>query len=125
VIQILVEIGEHVNEDDPAVIENARKAGNALVGILNWILDYSKLAQSGADAQLSSVDVVSVCRTVTELHTAAASTKRIDFRSHLDLPPTGQSTVLIDDVKLFEIINNLVSNALKFTVFGWWSWGSD
>jgi len=34
------------------------------------------------------------------------------------LPPTGGSSVLVDEVKLFEIINNLVSNALKFTSSG-------
>ena len=49
---------------------------------------------------------------------AAAMAKGIDLRSRLDLPPTGESFVLVDEVKLFEIINNLVSNALKFTPIG-------
>ena len=41
-----------------------------------------------------------------------------DLRSRLDLPSTGDSFVFVDEVKLFEIINNLVSNALKFTPRG-------
>lgn len=36
----------------------------------------------------------------------------------LDLPPSGESWVLTDEVKLFEIVNNLLSNALTFTGFG-------
>lgn len=118
VLQILDMVGEHVTEDDRALIDKGRKAGNALLRILNSILDYSKLTCGGASISNSRIDIVEVCRTVTELHAAAAATKRIDLRSRLDLPPTGQSTVSVDEVKLFEIVNNLVSNALKFTSTG-------
>jgi signal transduction histidine kinase/ActR/RegA family two-component response regulator len=118
VLQILEVVGQHVNEEDRALIEKGRKAGNALLRILNSILDYSKTAHAGADVKVSKIDIVDVCRTVAELHTAAATAKGIDLRWRLDLPPTGESLVLVDEVKLFEIINNLVSNALKFTSTG-------
>ena len=118
VLQILEVVGQHVNEEDRALIDKGRKAGNALLRILNSILDYSKTAHAGADVNVSRTDIVDVCRTVAELHTAAATAKGIDLRSRLDLPPTGDSFVFVDEVKLFEIINNLVSNALKFTPIG-------
>jgi len=118
VLQILEVVGQHVNEEDRALIEKGRKAGNALLRILNAILDYSKSAHAGADVNVSRTDIVDVCRTVAELHAAAATAKGIDLRPRLDLPPTGGSLVLVDEVKLFEIINNLVSNALKFTSSG-------
>jgi signal transduction histidine kinase/ActR/RegA family two-component response regulator len=119
VLQILDVVGEHVNDDDRALIDKGRQAGNALLRILNSILDYSKLAHAGADLNVSRIDIIDVCRTVAELHSAAAAAKRIDLRRRLDLPPTGESFVLVDEVKLFEIINNLVSNALKFTSSGY------
>jgi signal transduction histidine kinase/AmiR/NasT family two-component response regulator len=118
VLQILDVVGEHVNEDDRALIDKARKAGHALLRILNSILDYSKLAHGNTDVNVARTDIVDVCRIVTELHTPAAVAKSIDLRSRLDMPPSGESLVLIDEVKLFEIINNLVSNALKFTCCG-------
>ena len=118
VLQILEVVGQHVTEEDRALIEKGRKAGNALLRILNSILDYSKTAHAGADVNVGRTDIVDVCRTVVELHTAAATAKGIDLRSRLDLPPTGDSFVFVDEVKLFEIINNLVSNALKFTPRG-------
>jgi len=118
VLQILEVVGQHVNEEDRALIDKGRRAGNALLRILNSILDYSKTAHAGADVNVSRIDIVNVCRTVADLHMATATAKGIDLRSRLDLPPTGESFVLVDEVKLFEIINNLVSNALKFTSNG-------
>lgn len=118
VMQILEVVGQHVNEEDRALIDKARRAGQALLRILNSILDYSKSAHAGAVVDANRIDIADICRTVTELHAAAAVAKGIDLRSRLDLPPTGESLVLIDDVKLFEIINNLVANALKFTSRG-------
>jgi signal transduction histidine kinase/ActR/RegA family two-component response regulator len=118
VLQILEVVGRHVNEEDRALIDKGRRAGNALLRILNSILDYSKTAHAGADVNVSSVDIGNICRTVADLHTAAAAAKGIDLRSRLDLPPTGESFVLVDEVKVFEIVNNLVSNALKFTSSG-------
>jgi len=119
VLQILDVVGEHANEDDRALIDKGRKAGQALLRILNSILDFSKLAHGATVLKIASVDIVDVCRTVYELHAAAAITKGVELRSRLDLPPTGQSSVLTDEVKLFEIVNNLASNALKFTDAGY------
>jgi len=118
VLQILDVVGEHVGEEDRVLIDKGRKAGKALLRILNSILDFSKTASGTSTVKIGPIDIVDVCRTVNELHAAAATTKGIELRSRLDLPPTGESTVLTDEVKLFEIVNNLVSNALKFTDSG-------
>ena len=75
VLQILEVVGQHVNEEDRALIDKGRKAGNALLRILNSILDYSKTAHAGADVNVSRTDIVDVCRTVAELHTAAAAAR--------------------------------------------------
>ncbi len=42
----------------------------------------------------------------------------LPLRCRSDLPASGESQLLVDEVKLFEIVNNLVSNALKFTRTG-------
>lgn len=119
VLQILDVVGDHAKDDDRLLIEQGRKSGHALLRILNSILDYSKLSHGAAGVEISAVDIADVCRTVLDLHVAAATTKGIDLRSQLDLPPGGASRVLTDEVKLFEIINNLLSNALKFTQVGY------
>jgi len=65
-----------------------------------------------------AIDIGDVCRTAIDLHLALATTKGIELCSRLDLPPSGESHVLLDEVKVFEIVNNLLSNALKFTQSG-------
>jgi len=118
VLQILELVGEHAGAEDRALTEKGRKAGQALLRILNSILDYAKLAHGTTPLNPTAIDVSEVCRVAVDLHSAAAATKGIELRSRLDLPATGESQVLVDEVKLFEIVNNLVANALKFTRAG-------
>ena len=108
----------HVGADDRTLIDKGRKSGQALMRILNSVLDYSKLAHGVFDLKSSDLDVADVCHTAMDLHAATASTKGIDLRSRLDLPLSEESWVLGDEGKVFEIINNLLSNALKFTEIG-------
>lgn len=50
-LQFLEVVGAHVGEDDRALIDKGRKSGQALMRILNTILDYSKLAHGVADSR--------------------------------------------------------------------------
>ena len=118
VLQILDMVGEHVGPDDRALIDKGRNSGQALLRILNSILDYAQLSHGAAVVNPTAIDVPDVCRIAIDLHTAAATAKGIDLRLRLDLPASGESQVMVDEVKLFEIVNNLVSNALKFTQAG-------
>jgi len=106
VLQILELVGEHAGAEDRALTEKGRKAGQALLRILNSILDYAKLTHGTTSLNPTAIDVSEVCRVAVDLHSAAAVTKGIELRSRLDLPATGESQVLIDEVKLFEIVNN-------------------
>ena len=119
VLQILEMVGEHVGPEDRALIDKGRNPGQALLRILNSILDHSQLSHGAAVINPTAIDVSDVCRIAIDLHTAAAMAKGIELRSRLDLPASGASQVMVDEVKLFEIVNNLVSNALKFTQSGY------
>lgn len=118
VLQILELVGTHAGPEDRALIDKGRSAGQALLRILNSILDYAKLSHGSTVLNPTAIEVSDVCRVAIDLHSAAAATKGIELRSRLDLPATGESRVLVDEVKLFEIVNNLVANALKFTRTG-------
>lgn len=117
VLQILELVSAGADPGQRALIDKGRHAGEALLRILNNILDYTKLSHQAAEVSASPVRITNICRTVIDLHAPAATGRGIELRSRLDIPADA-ATVMVDEVKLFEIVNNLVSNALKFTHAG-------
>ncbi|MDQ2733897.1 MAG: ATP-binding protein [Pseudomonadota bacterium] len=117
VLQILEVISKDASQENRILIQKGRSAGQALMRILNSILDYTKLAHGANALSPTVVSLQDVCTTVIDLHAAAASAKGIALQSRLDLDPK-LAYVDVDEVKLFEVVNNLVSNAIKFTSFG-------
>jgi signal transduction histidine kinase/CheY-like chemotaxis protein len=91
-------------------------SGKALLGILNDILDYSKI-ESGKlvleTVELNLEDLLDECVSVFTLH---ASDRRVSVSSLLE--PQVSKIVLGDPTRLRQIIINLLSNAFKFTQSG-------
>ncbi len=93
-----------------------RKAADHLNTLLSEILDLAK-AQAGAMPILPGDHAVRelVCTTV-DLFTISAEQKGLDLQLHVD--PAVPHTLRCDGVRLQQILNNLLSNALKFTEHG-------
>ena len=117
VLQILDVVAKDASQESRELIHKGRNAGQSLMRILNAILDYTKLAHGAETPNPSVVSLRATCETVVDLHAAAAAAKGISLQLRLDLVPE-LDHIEIDEVKLFEIINNLVSNAIKFTTSG-------
>ena len=118
VLQILELISDRASNSDRELIDKGQKAGHALLRILNGILDYAKLSHDGVTVRPTVTDLREICRTAAQLHEATAAVKALVLVADLDLPSEHAAHVLVDAVKLLEIINNLVANAIKFTVSG-------
>lgn len=114
VLQILETVATSASEADRALIQKGRSSGQALLRILNGILDYTKLTAEGSQVHCSVVSIPATCQTVAALHAPALAAKRLELRTRLDFVPQNEN-ICIDEVKLFEILNNLVSNAIKYT----------
>ena len=89
--------------------------GQYLVGLINDILDLSKIEASKLDLHCSSVNLVSVMRNVVAISIGLLKDKPIQIRQDLedDLP-----RVWADPMRLRQICLNLTSNAIKFTSTG-------
>ena len=91
-------------------------AGTALLGVLNDVLDYSKI--EAGHMQLESVpmslgEVLDKTRALFELQ---AEEKKL--RLSFEIAPQMPAVLLGDPLRLLQVINNLVGNALKFTRTG-------
>ncbi len=94
----------------------ALSSGRALLGILNDILDYSKIEAGRLDIDQTAFSVEKVLREVGDLFSARLAEKGIDL--FFDISPDMPAEVVGDPLRLHQVLANLVGNALKFTERG-------
>jgi signal transduction histidine kinase/CheY-like chemotaxis protein len=92
-----------------------RSSGEALMQVINGILDYSKIEAGKLVIDCVSFDLASVVDAVRVLLSPAAERKGIGFRVQMtrDLP-----RLMGDPFRLQQVLVNLAANAIKFTERG-------
>jgi len=92
-----------------------RNGGNLLV-IINDILDFSKFEAGTLQLEISKIEIKKLLDDIVESFSSQISEKNIllDYEIEKDLP----SSIFSDITRLTQILTNLVSNAIKFTVDG-------
>lgn len=99
-----------------AQLEMICKSGDALLELLNDILDFSRLESAGLNLEMAPVDVRPALQEVVDLYQASASAK--DVLLSLDVLAAVPVAVQTDRARLRQILLNLVGNAVKFTERG-------
>lgn len=96
--------------------QRIHSAGQGLLGLINDILDHSKLEAGELELDIAPCDVAEVAYEVVELLAIQAGAKDLDLGLHgvEDLPPA----LLLDEGRIRQILFNLMSNAIKFTQKG-------
>jgi len=84
-----------------------------LLCLLNDILDYSKIQSGKIAFEYIDFNITELISSVKQVHNLQAKGKKIDFSIKAD--PEIPAVLIGDPVRLTQILNNLISNALKFT----------
>lgn len=84
-----------------------------LLGIINGILDLSKLESGKLDLVLEHTDLFELCNHVMQMAGYKASRKNIELK--LELVDKKYQYIIADDIRLRQVLVNLLSNAAKFT----------
>ncbi|PWB82016.1 MAG: hypothetical protein C3F08_00740 [Candidatus Methylomirabilota bacterium] len=92
-----------------------RRNAERLLGLINDLLDLSRLDSGGLRLNISPMDIRSVASAVIENAAPAAENKGVDFTMRAE--PMSQQ-IWADAHRLEIVLTNLVSNALKFTPDG-------
>ena len=92
------------------------ESGNSLQRIIDDILDFSKIEAGRLDIKPAPTDVRQLVERVCRLYLGAASRKGLQLAYELD--PRIAPLLVVDGQRLGQILANLVSNAVKFTVRG-------
>ena len=93
-----------------------RDSAEALLGIINDVLDISKLEAGKVDLELLDFDLTDVVEGATALLAPRAAEKKIELS--VDVDPTLPPTLRGDPTRLRQVLLNLVSNGVKFTENG-------
>lgn len=97
-------------------LNGIRRSGKLLLGVLNDILDISRLEAGRAKLQYEVFDFRSMVLECADLFVASASLKGLHLKVHFE--PDSSFKVLGDSIKISQMINNLIGNAIKFTPSG-------
>lgn len=96
--------------------DQIKSSGSMLLTILNDILDMSKLESGQLAIDPVKTDLAAQCREAVAFFMSNAQEK--DLSLVLDIEPGVPDIVVIDPMRLRQILGNLISNAVKFTEEG-------
>ncbi len=95
-------------------LEKVSRNGRMLLQLINNILDITRIEAGRTELELEPVDVGPVIMSCVSSMEQLAARKDLALQAELqDIPP-----LLIDPVRLEQVLNNLVGNAIKFTQAG-------
>ncbi|GHU53872.1 hypothetical protein FACS1894132_07320 [Clostridia bacterium] len=91
-------------------------SGNSLLSIINDILDFSKIESGKLDINAENYDLPSLINDAVQLNILRIASKPIEFL--LDVNPENFANLYGDNLRIKQIINNILSNAFKYTASG-------
>lgn len=106
----------HLNKIQKKYMETVYYSAKSLLDILNDILDLSKIEAGRMELFPVETDLSQLCNRVTEILQYQAEQKGIEIR--LNISSEIPSVVMLDELRLRQILMNLMGNAVKFTQKG-------
>jgi hypothetical protein len=95
---------------------NIHSAGADLLGLINDILDLSKIESGTVTLDIGEMSFASLRDQTDRTFSQLAQDKKLDFFVNID--PALPRSMYTDDKRLQQVIKNLLSNAFKFTQTG-------
>ncbi len=106
----------NLNENQAEFANSVKVAAENLLAIINDILDFSKIESGVIKVENTQSNIKQIFKNVFDLLKLSAEEKQIGFSYELD--PRIPNAVLLDGLRLNQILINLVGNAIKFTEQG-------
>ena len=97
-------------------LELVRSSSEALLTILNDILDYSKIEAEHLELEVIPFDLPKVVHATATLLAVRAREKHLELT--VDVPPDVPQMVRGDPTRVRQVLMNLIGNAIKFTEEG-------
>ncbi|MCL2765324.1 MAG: ATP-binding protein [Treponema sp.] len=115
VTEILIQ-NETLSGEIEEGLERIYSSCDMLLGIINDILDFSKIEAGKIDIIHAQYKVASLLNDSAQLNMMRINGKPIEFELHVD--ESIPAKLIGDEIRIKQILNNLLSNAFKYTDSG-------
>lgn len=95
------------------MVKSVLNSGNLLLSLLNDILDLSKIEAGKLDISFQPVDIRNILEELKLLFTKKAEEKGLSI--NMNIAEETPLLLMLDEIRIKQIIFNLVGNAIKFT----------
>jgi two-component system, OmpR family, sensor kinase len=115
-VDLLVEeLADSMSEENHELLKRVASSAEYMQGLIDDMLDYSKIEAGRLELQLHPVDIAELIRQNLAFNSILANKKG----SKLRFQNEGTTPLLnLDARRIQQVLNNLISNALKFSVSG-------
>jgi CheY-like chemotaxis protein/nitrogen-specific signal transduction histidine kinase/HPt (histidine-containing phosphotransfer) domain-containing protein len=107
---------EDISDEVADDARNVRSASKILLSLINDILDMSKIESGKMDIVIQPYDVGAMFSDIVNMIWIRASEKGLKFS--IDVDPSLPSSLVSDEVRIKQILINLLNNAVKYTEEG-------
>jgi len=105
-----------LDPEQKATVEGARDSARSLLRIIDDLLDFSKIEAGKLEIRPEAASIAAIVESVRQVYSGVASAKDLALRAAVD--PAISPALRVDPLRLRQILNNFVSNAIKFTEKG-------
>jgi PAS domain S-box-containing protein len=108
---------DNLDETQMSFLTDIKKMSHALLQIINDILDFSKIEVGKLDLVPVHFSLFELYENICSVSRFATGSKDLEFRHSFD--PRMPAVVYGDDIRIRQVITNLVNNAVKYTKEGY------
>ncbi|MDR1899026.1 MAG: response regulator [Treponema sp.] len=111
-----IQLQNELPDDARADLEKIYNSGSILLGIINDILDISKIEAGNFELVPDDYDIPSLVNDTVQLNVVRIGSKPITFKLIID--DTIPVRLFGDELRVKQVLNNILSNAFKYTKAG-------
>jgi two-component system, NarL family, sensor histidine kinase EvgS len=115
-VQELLLKSPRLPESEKPLLQSAHASAESLLGMLNQVLDLSKIEAGKLTLTPEPCCLKTLVEEIDAAFSIFASNRQLSMHTHLDLRIA--EVLMADSLRLRQVLNNILSNAIKFTNAG-------
>lgn len=105
-------------DDKEIYLDQIQGNSEQLLSLVNDLLNITKLASGNLELKNRPVNLIKLTKSIFAVHHQYIQARHQNLKLNLNIPEKDYDLFIADEIKLKEILHNLIDNAIKFTKKG-------